>query len=114
MEKGGFISVLIYFIILILTLVFDNQLKRGNEQTPLLYILILGFVCYIIRYFGAQAAERISFYFVFSQLALLPNAKKAVIENEQTIMRLIIIFLAVALMVYRMYDSEFVPYRFFW
>ena len=113
-EKGGFVAVLIYVIILILTLVFDNQLKRGNEQTPLLYILVLGFVCYIIRYFGAQAAERISFYFVFSQLALLPNAKGVFPEKAQSVARLIIIVLAVALMAYRMYDSEFVPYRFFW
>ena len=113
-EKGGFVAVLIYAIIFIITLGFDNPLKNGNKQTPLLYVLILGFVCYIMRYFGTLAAERISFYFAFSQVALLPNAKGIVVGKGRIIMRLAIILLAVALMAYRMHGSEFVPYRFFW
>lgn len=113
-DQGGFVAVTIYVIILILTLVFDEPLKNGNEQTPLLFILILGFICYIMRYFGTLASERISFYFAFSQLALLPNSKSAVLKKEQTTMRLLIICLAVALMAYRLHGSEFVPYLFCW
>lgn len=113
-DQGGFVAVLIYAIILILTLVFDDSLKNGNEQTPLLFILILGFICYIMRYFGTLAAERISFYFAFSQLALLPNSKFVVLKKEQTVMRLLIILLSVALMAYRLHGSEFVPYLFYW
>lgn len=113
-SQGGFVAVLIYAIIFIITLGFDNPLKNGNKQTPLLYVLILGFVCYIMRYFGTLAAERISFYFAFSQVALLPNAKGIVVGKGRIIMHLAIILLAVALMAYRMHGSEFVPYRFFW
>ncbi len=113
-DQGGFISTLIYVIILLFTLAFDKEIKNNSMQTPLLYVLIVGFVSYILRYFGALAAERISFYFVFSQLALLPNTIKIVVKKDQIIMRMIIITLAVTLMVYRMNGSEFVPYMFFW
>lgn len=113
-EQGGFVSVFIYAIILILTLVFDRQIKNNSSQTPLLYILIVGFATYIMRYFGAVIAERISFYFVFAQLALLPNATKIFVKKDRPAIRLIIIVLAVALMAYRLNGSEFVPYMFFW
>ena len=65
-NQGGFVAMLIYIIILIITLFFDYQLKDGNTKTPLLYILIIGLVSYMLRYFGTLAAERISFYFMFS------------------------------------------------
>ena len=113
-NQGGFVAVLVYVIAIALTLFFDTSLKKGNEQTPLLFILVVGFVSYLLRYFGTLAAERISFYFAFSQLALLPNAETIVVHRDQRIMRAIILLLAVALMAYRFYGSKFVPYLFFW
>ena len=113
-ESGGYVATLIYVIILLLTLIFDKNLKKGNEQTPLLYILILGFSAYILRYFGTLIAERISFYFAFSQLALLPNVKKIFVKRDQCIIRVIIAFFAVALFAYRLNGSNFVPYKFCW
>lgn len=113
-DQGGFVALLIYVIVLVLSLVLDKQIKNNKLQTPLLYILIIGFVSYILRYFGARAAERISFYFVFSQLALLPNAIRTIVKDERFMMRSAIIVLAIALMAYRLYGSEFVPYMFFW
>lgn len=111
-DQGGFVAMLIYIIILIITLFFDYQLKDGNTKIPLLYILIIGLVSYMLRYFGTLAAERISFYFMFSQLALLPNSQYFVVKQQRKIMRIIILVLAVALMAYRLHGSEFVPYRF--
>ena len=113
-DSGGYVATLIYVIVLVLTLVFDKNLKHGNYQTPLLFVLIVGFSSYILRYFGTSIAERISFYFVFSQLALLPNAKNIFGERDRAFVRLIIITLAVSLMAYRLYGSDFVPYKFFW
>lgn len=111
-DQGGFVAMLIYIIILIITLLFDYRLKDGNTKTPLLYILIIGLVSYMLRYFGTLAAERISFYFMFSQLVLLPNSQYFVVKQQRKIMRIIIFILAVALMAYRLHGSEFVPYRF--
>lgn len=113
-EQGGYVSIILYAVILIFTLVFDRQIKNNSSQTPLLYILIVGFATYLLRYFGAVIAERISYYYVFAQLALLPNVVRITVEKDRRMMRSIIIFLAVALMAYRLNGSEFVPYIFFW
>ena len=113
-NQGGAVAVLIYVIVLIFALVVDKEIRNNSAQTPLLYILIIGFISYILRYFGTQAAERISFYFMFSQLALLPNTIKSIVKDERVMLRTMIIFFAVALLAYRLYDSYFVPYMFFW
>ena len=113
-DQGGFVALLIYVIVLVLALALDKDIRNNSTQTPLLYILIIGFIAYILRYFGARAAERISFYFVFSQLALLPNAIKSFVKDERFMVRSMIVVLAIALMSYRLYGSKFVPYMFFW
>lgn len=114
-DGGGFVTVAIYVIIILFTFFADWELKEGNGQTPAFYLLVVGFVCYMMRYFGALAAERISFYFMFSQLVLLPNAKSIVVKNQREIMRLIIAVFAIILLTYRLlHGSEFFPYKFFW
>jgi len=113
-DGGGVVSVLIYVIILITTLLYDTELKTGNAQTPLLFILFCGFVSFLMRYFGTNLADRISFYFVFSQLVLLPNAANMVVPKQRRLMRGIIAVLSIALMVYRLTGTEFIPYRFMW
>ena len=113
-ESGGYVATLVYIITILVALVLNYKFKTENLQTPLLYVAILGFVAYILRYFGTLAAERISFYFAFSQLALLPNAKKIFVERDQNVILIIIAFFAVALFAYRLYGSDFVPYRFCW
>ena len=112
--SGGYVAAAIYVIAILTTLFFDDSLKRNNKQTPLLYVLIIGFTAYILRYVGSGIAERLSFYFVFAQLALLPNAKKIVVGKDRLLVRLGIVVLAVALMIYRLYGSGFTPYKFFW
>ncbi len=113
-DSGGFVATSIYIILLIVSLFYYHHQQQNDESSSLLYVLILGTLCYIMRYIGTLAAERISFYFAFSQIALLPNAIKIVVEKDKPLMKLIIIVLAVALLAYRLNSSEFVPYKFFW
>ena len=70
--------------------------------------------CFAMRYFGAQAAERISFYFAFSQIGALPNAIHITSRREKTHIYIIVLALAVLLFAYRLHGSGLVPYRFFW
>ncbi len=113
-DSGGFVATAIYIILLIVSLFYYHHQQQKDEPPSLLYVLILGTLCYIMRYIGTLAAERISFYFAFSQIALLPNAIKIMVGKDKLLMKLIIIVLAVALMAYRLNGSEFVPYKFFW
>ncbi len=112
-ESGGYVATAIYFIILFVVLLYYYH-RDMDVQTPLLYVLIVGTVCYILRYIGTLAAERISFYFAFSQIALLPKAVKIMAGKDKMIMYLLVSVLAVALFAYRLMGSDFVPYRFFW
>ncbi|MCD7813596.1 MAG: EpsG family protein [Lachnospiraceae bacterium] len=113
-SSGGFIAVAVYLIIILLTVVWNEDIKDGNEQTPAFFMLLAGVVCYLMRYFGALAAERISFYFMFSQLVLLPNAQEIVVEDQKDLMRILIAFISIILFAYRLNGSEFLPYSFCW
>lgn len=112
-DSGGFVATAIYFIILLVAL-FYYRGKEQDQKTSLVFVLIVGCLCYGLRYFGTQAAERISFYFSFAQLALLPLTSKIVVKRDQRLMRCIVILLMILLFAYRLGGSEFVPYKFFW
>lgn len=113
-DSGGFIATFIYIIVIITAFLFNKKLHDNHNEAKLLYVAILGAVCYILRYFGAQAAERISFYFMFSQNALLPSNIRQFEAKDAYLIRIIVIFLSIALFVYRLYDSNLIPYSFYW
>lgn len=110
-DSGGLIATIIYVIIIVTAFWFNKRIKYNENATKLLYVAILGGVCYILRYFGALASERISFYFVFSQLALLPSTLKNLEIEEADLVKTLVVFLSILLFVYRLYDSDFIPYR---
>ena len=113
-DSGGFVAVAIYLLIIIFDILFNKDLKRFQYESTFFYMLLLGFFSYIMRYVGALAAERISFYFMFSQLIILPNTITKLPLEEKRIIRPLIYFFAICLFVYRLRDSNLVPYRFFW
>lgn len=112
-SSGGFIAVAVYVLVLAMALIYYAGFAK-HEQSPLLYVLIIGMSCFLMRYTGTLAAERISFYFVFSQIALLPKATAIMAKNEKIVMRMVIVVLALSLFAYRLHGSDFVPYQFFW
>lgn len=113
-ESGGFISVIVYALIIVFAVFFDKELKTNDSRKGLFYITVLGAVFYLMRYFGTQAAERISFYFAFGQMALLPGTISQLRPKERTLVKLIVYILMIALFAYRMRSSDLVPYKFFW
>lgn len=112
--SGGFVSVAIYGLIILATIFCNKKLKNDDKTVMLFYITILGAICFLMRYFGATVAERISFYFVFAQLILLPNTLNQLSKNERPIVKFLVYGLMIALWAYRLNGSDMVPYRFFW
>jgi ferrous iron transport protein B len=80
----------------------------------LLALVVLGLLCYIMRYVGTLAAERISFYFMFGQVALLPNALSYFSDRDRRVVKLLAYILMIALFAYRLNGSDMVPFRFCW
>ena len=113
-ESGGYIAVTIHVLILVTAFLFDKSAKKGGTETMFLYVALAGAAIYVTRYFGVGIAERISFYFLFSQFILLPNALSHLEIRAQTMLKMAVYILAIALSVYRLYGSDLVPYTFFW
>lgn len=116
-DSGGFIATAIYVLIIGFAMYFYRKemvQKKDKTASAIMFITILGFVSYVMRYFGAVISDRISFYFMFGQLLLLPNAiKKMPVEYRKPVEYAVCI-LSIALFLYRLNGTPFVPYEFFW
>lgn len=127
-ESGGIIALAIYAIILLASALFINErgdrkrsgynLLRKKEITNtnalFFYMTLLGMVFYMMRFFAVLAMERISFYFMFGQIILLPSVIKAFEPKARTGLNVLVVGLSIALFWYRMRSSDLVPYYFFW
>ncbi len=114
-DSGGFFAVATYVVIILVALLFNKKLKDGDHaESMMFYITFLGLTCYVMRYFSVQQAERISFYFLFGQMILLPNSMQHLTTRERQISKLAAYVLAICLFLYRLNGSDFVPYEFFW
>lgn len=113
-SSGGFVAVAIYVLIILTAFIFNKKLKNNCNEVMIMYITIMGFVIYILRYFGTLIAERISFYFVFGQLALLPNTLKQLPERERILVKYFVYALMISLYIYRLKGIGMLPYEFFW
>lgn len=113
-NSGGFIAMAIYLLIIIFSLFFNRKLRMDRIQMASLYLTMTGCICFLIRYIGTLAAERISFYFMFGQLILLPNTLACLTYKERQVVKFIVYILMFALFAYRLKGSDFLPYSFFW
>lgn len=112
-DSGGFVAVAIYVITLLLAWLFRGESQEDPDYCFFFYLTFIGFAIYLLRYFGALALERISFYFMIGQIVSLPASLRHVSKGKQ-IMILGIWFLSIMLFIYRIDGSSLIPYRFFW
>ena len=113
--SGGFVSVIIYFIILIATLVFYG---KDAEKDPFIslffYITLWGFVMFLMRYFANSIAQRASYYYMFGQLVLLTAIIKNKLGKSWAVVGMMAVCLCLGVAVYKASYSVLVPYYFFW
>lgn len=125
-DSGGFVATAIYILIVVFAMLFNKGLKNEkrlknnkNEkidktQTYIMYITIIGMLSYIMRYVGVGIAERISYYFMFGQILLLPNTVEKLEAEYRVVINAAIYILCIGLFMYRLNGTEFIPYNFFW
>ncbi len=114
LDGGGIVATLIYVAIIVFSILVNNNLRTDKTQSALLYVTCMGFVCYIMRYTGVAIAERVSFYFMFGQLAILINSMKKMAQEEFIITKWVVYLLMILLFMYRLMDSDLIPYTFYW
>ena len=68
---------------------------------------------YLSRYFSNQILERLSYYFFYFTLPLIPNLVGDLEEREQKIVKMMFCILALVLFAYRLQKGLFNNFRFF-
>ena len=112
---NGIVAAAIYVLITLmgfLTLFFYDHDDVGASF--FWKMLVVAMMLFLMRYFAVQIAERISFYFMFSQMIVLPGALKLFDTRSKKIAKGVIILLSVVLFVYRLRNEGFLPFYFFW
>ena len=112
-EGGGFVTVAIYLLVLILTMLFYKNLATENGIEPLFALCFVGLVIFSTRYFSTQIFERISYYFYYSVILLIPKLSHIFKEKDRLIYSLIVCILAIALFAYRIESSSMANYQLF-
>lgn len=114
-QAGGFIATAIYVIILVVALLFSTQKqKKSNEFTLFFYITYIGLFTYILRYVELAILERVSYYFLFGQIILLPKVLMNFEGMVKNIVKTVVIILCILLLAYRLSTSDLSPFIFFW
>lgn len=114
-SSGGLVSVAIYVIVLVATLVFySKDSDEDNNIQMFFYITLWGFIMFLMRYFANSIAQRAAYYYMFGQLVLLPSIIKNKLGREGALAGMLAVGLCVGIAVYKASYSVLVPYYFFW
>lgn len=103
---GGLFVILIYVFALCISLMQPEALKNRNASI-MCYAVILGLAAYVARFFSNQMMERISFYYFYFTILLIPEGIEKLDTREGKIVRWLFIIFALALFSYRIATGEF-------
>ena len=102
---GGLFVILLYVGAILLTLRRPALLQQTAIRTAFLATLA-GFVAYISRFVGSGILERVSYYYFYFPMLLIPEAVQALDDQERKIVKLLFVLGSVALFIYRIYKGE--------
>lgn len=112
-EGGGFVTVAIYLLVLVLVMVFHKNFETESKIESLFALCFVGLVIYSTRYFSTQIFERISYYFYYFVILLIPKLSHIFKEKDRPIYSLIVCVLAIVLLYYRISSSGISNYKLF-
>lgn len=116
-DGGAVFVVLMYMITIVVAYIYQEPFKKQYEHNIFFFnMTFVSFVIYILRYFMVLV-ERVSYYYQFAFIILLPNVIEAIPDDKtKKIIRACALFLACALYTYRCYrdGNSLYSYHFFW
>ena len=128
-EGGGYVALTLYIMLVLGGTLFIQHSKTvenvsynvvllGTEEerrsdTLFFALTLISFSFFVMRYTGMGIMERISFYFQFGQLILLPKVIKRFDKGSQNIAYTFAILLSVLLLMFRVENTALAPYKFF-
>jgi len=113
--SGGFVSTLIYCLIIFATLLTYGR-KKDNEldERMFFYMLCCGFLLFVMRYSVNTIAQRVAYYYMFSQIPMLSMVLQKFNNRDRAISTIIVVCLCLGITIYKASYSVLVPYVLFW
>lgn len=112
--QGGIVAALVYILILALELLRLWNKNREQKYSFFFYYTLVGAVAFIMRGAVGPIIDRISMYFMFGQMILLPDGMNIFSKNSNTLVRWVVVALCVGIAIYKTSYSTLIPYNFFW
>lgn len=111
-ESGGLFVILLYLGAIVLTLYNSQVLERQGVRVAVLATLA-GFTAYIARFFGIDLLERVSFYYFYFPVLLIPEIIKELDFEEYKVIKVVFVIGSVLLFIYRIWNSSFENFTFY-
>ena len=113
-DGGAIFVVLMYVITIIVAYIYQEPYKKQNENANFFFnMTFVSLMIYILRYFMVLV-ERISYYYQFAFLVLLPNVIESIPDKRtKNFIRGSALFFACSLLAYRCIRSNY-GFKFFW
>lgn len=103
---GGLFVIMLYLGTIVLTLYRPRVLQRQSARTAMLATLT-GFTAYISRFVGSGILERVSYYYFYFPILLIPEVFQELDEEEYKIIKIIFVVGAILLFIYRIWKGLF-------
>lgn len=112
-NRGGVVAILIYAVIIVFGMVTRDN--KNEFDAMYIYMALVGVAALIMRNNISTIAERINYYFAFSQMVLVANGSQRLKEKGTTaIVNILVAALCLGVAVYKASYSVIIPYTFFW
>ena len=109
---GGLFVILVYVGGIALTLYKTKILNRQSARIAFMGALA-GLVAYLARFIGSAIMERISYYYYYFLILLIPETFRELDEKDYKWVKLLFVVCSLALFSYRIYNSSFKDFKFF-
>ena len=113
-EGGGLFVILVYVLCIVAAIAFNKRMRYEREETMPFYLSVAGLVIYVLRFTSVQIFERISYYFVFFLMVLLPSTLEQLNPKDKKIISMLFVIFALALFAYRIPNGVFANYELSW
>ena len=113
-DSGGFIALAVYILILLVAFLYQDKCRDKKLFDFFFLLTFFGATVYSMRYIGGLIAGRMSNYYMFGQVILLPNIIGRMERQTKIIVYMITLALCILLFAYRLSTSDLIPFMFYW
>lgn len=121
--SGGFATTMIYILLVVISIVYVREIDLDKNHFSeryynfFFYLTLCGMITFLMRYNFSSITQRVSYYYMFGQLILLPMLiEKSFSKSHgaKTLINIVVVLLCIGIAMYKSTYTELLPYNFFW